>query len=41
VLAEGIEDDAQCARLAALGVDAGQGWLFGHPVPDPAPDRIR
>ncbi|WP_133379209.1 putative bifunctional diguanylate cyclase/phosphodiesterase [Klenkia marina] len=33
VLAEGIEDDAQCARLAALGVDAGQGWLFGRPVP--------
>lgn len=33
VLAEGIETDEQCARLARLGVDAGQGWLFGRPVP--------
>ncbi|MEI4279129.1 putative bifunctional diguanylate cyclase/phosphodiesterase [Klenkia terrae] len=33
VLAEGIETDEQCARLATLGVDAGQGWLFGRPVP--------
>ncbi len=33
VLAEGIETDEQCARLAGLGVDRGQGWLFGRPVP--------
>ncbi|WP_091069110.1 putative bifunctional diguanylate cyclase/phosphodiesterase [Klenkia brasiliensis] len=33
VLAEGIETDEQCTRLARLGVDAGQGWLFGRPVP--------
>ncbi|MCO7218450.1 bifunctional diguanylate cyclase/phosphodiesterase [Klenkia sp. PcliD-1-E] len=32
VLAEGIETDEQCARLAGLGVDAGQGWLFGRPM---------
>lgn len=38
VLAEGIETDEQCARLARLGVDAGQGWLFGRPVPT---DRLR
>ncbi|KQS67661.1 bifunctional diguanylate cyclase/phosphodiesterase [Modestobacter sp. Leaf380] len=32
VLAEGVETDEQCAHLAALGVDCGQGWLFGRPV---------
>ncbi|KQS57022.1 hypothetical protein ASG36_18730 [Geodermatophilus sp. Leaf369] len=35
VLAEGVETDAQCARLASLGIDRGQGWLFGRPVPHP------
>ncbi len=34
VLAEGIETDEQCARLASLGVDRGQGWLFGRAVPE-------
>ncbi|WP_225235149.1 putative bifunctional diguanylate cyclase/phosphodiesterase [Klenkia terrae] len=33
VLAEGVETDEQCARLARLGIDAGQGSLFGRPVP--------
>lgn len=33
VLAEGIETEEQADRLAALGVDRGQGWLFGRPVP--------
>ncbi|WP_157519387.1 bifunctional diguanylate cyclase/phosphodiesterase [Modestobacter sp. Leaf380] len=41
VLAEGIESDEQCARLAALGADRGQGWLFGRPVPaDQLPVRV-
>ncbi|SDP09944.1 diguanylate cyclase (GGDEF) domain-containing protein [Klenkia soli] len=33
VLAEGVETDEQCTRLARLGIDTGQGWLFGRPVP--------
>jgi diguanylate cyclase (GGDEF)-like protein len=33
VLAEGIETEEQHARLAAFGIDAGQGWLYGRPVP--------
>jgi diguanylate cyclase (GGDEF)-like protein len=41
VLAEGIETDEQCARLARLGVDAGQGWLFGRPVPADRLDDLR
>jgi diguanylate cyclase (GGDEF)-like protein len=32
VTAEGIETADQAARLAALGCDLGQGWLFGRPV---------
>jgi EAL domain-containing protein (putative c-di-GMP-specific phosphodiesterase class I) len=30
-LAEGIETEAELARLRAVGVQAGQGYLFGHP----------
>ncbi|MFJ5382795.1 EAL domain-containing protein [Cupriavidus sp. CER94] len=33
VVAEGIEDRAQADFLRAQGVDYGQGWLFGRPVP--------
>ena len=33
VLAEGIETEDQHDRLAAFGIDAGQGWLYGRPVP--------
>ncbi len=43
VLAEGIETTEQCARLAELGVDRGQGWLFGRPaaIPtQPVADRV-
>ncbi len=32
-VAEGIETDEQRARLTALGVDDGQGFLFARPVP--------
>ncbi len=31
VLAEGVETDEQCARLARLGIDSAQGDLFGSP----------
>lgn len=33
VLAEGVETEDQHRRLAGFGIDAGQGWLFGRPVP--------
>jgi len=33
VVAEGIEDEAQAEFLREQGVDFGQGWLFGRPVP--------
>ncbi|SDP09989.1 diguanylate cyclase (GGDEF) domain-containing protein [Klenkia soli] len=33
VLAEGIETEEQHARLAGFGIDSGQGWLYGRPVP--------
>lgn len=32
VVAEGIETDAQRLALLALGVDSGQGYLFGRPA---------
>jgi diguanylate cyclase (GGDEF)-like protein len=34
VVAEGVETHAQKARLAALGVDYMQGYLFGRPMPN-------
>ena len=33
VVAEGIETPAQLDALRTLGVDSGQGYLFGHPTP--------
>ncbi|MEX1057178.1 MAG: EAL domain-containing protein [Natronospirillum sp.] len=33
VIAEGVETQAQCSRLANYGCDAYQGFLFGRPVP--------
>jgi diguanylate cyclase (GGDEF)-like protein len=33
VVAEGVEESAQQNRLAALGCNRGQGWLFGRPMP--------
>jgi EAL domain-containing protein (putative c-di-GMP-specific phosphodiesterase class I)/GGDEF domain-containing protein len=35
VVAEGVEDAATLARLAALGCDFAQGWQIGHPQPIP------
>jgi EAL domain-containing protein (putative c-di-GMP-specific phosphodiesterase class I) len=41
LLAEGIERRADLARLRALGVDLGQGYLLGKPAAEPlAPRRI-
>ncbi len=34
VVAEGVEEPAQRDRLAALGVDYMQGYLFGRPMPN-------
>ena len=39
LLAEGIERRADLARLTALGVELGQGYLLGKPAPDPALPR--
>lgn len=33
VLAEGVETEEQAAALAPLGIDLGQGWLYGRPFP--------
>jgi diguanylate cyclase (GGDEF)-like protein len=41
VVAEGIETDAQCARLVELGFRLGQGYLFDHALPlDEAERRL-
>jgi EAL domain-containing protein (putative c-di-GMP-specific phosphodiesterase class I) len=33
IIAEGIETDVECEALRRLGIDLGQGFLFGHPAP--------
>ena len=37
ILAEGIETPHHLRMARALGATLGQGWLFGHPVPEPSP----
>ncbi len=37
VVAEGVETEQVAAEVSALGVDLGQGWLFGRPVRAAAP----
>jgi len=37
ILAEGIETSRHLQMARALGATLGQGWLFGHPVPEPPP----
>jgi EAL domain-containing protein (putative c-di-GMP-specific phosphodiesterase class I) len=32
VVAEGVESEQLAEEVTALGVDLGQGWLFGRPV---------
>jgi EAL domain-containing protein (putative c-di-GMP-specific phosphodiesterase class I) len=39
VLAEGIETEEQAQYARALGATLGQGFLFGHPSPEPARRR--
>lgn len=34
VIAEGVETDRQLERIAAIGCDTGQGWLFNHSLPE-------
>jgi EAL domain-containing protein (putative c-di-GMP-specific phosphodiesterase class I)/CheY-like chemotaxis protein len=36
LIAEGVETEAEASSLRALGVDLGQGYLFGRPEPLPA-----
>ncbi|MBD3618014.1 MAG: EAL domain-containing protein [Chromatiales bacterium] len=38
VIAEGIEEEAQCRELVAMGCEAGQGFLFARPMPAEALD---
>jgi EAL domain-containing protein (putative c-di-GMP-specific phosphodiesterase class I) len=33
LIAEGIETDAELATLRALGIELGQGYKLGRPVP--------
>ena len=40
VTADGIEDERQALALTGVGCERGQGWLFGRPVVQPAPDRL-
>lgn len=41
VIGEMIEDEAQAAAAASMGVRYGQGWLYGKPAPSLVPARAR
>ena len=40
IIGEGLDTLAELAMLSELGVDYGQGWLFGHPHPLRAPREV-
>ncbi len=41
VIAEGIEESAQCQLLVSMGVESGQGFLFSRALPfDDAVDLL-
>ncbi len=35
IVAEGVEEQSEADALGSAGVDYGQGWLFGRPIPLP------
>ena len=41
IVAERIEVEAEAVALAEIGVEYGQGWLFGRPGPLPDTPSIR
>ncbi|MBW8804219.1 MAG: EAL domain-containing protein [Catenulisporales bacterium] len=40
VIAEGIETEYQYRRMCAMGIDLGQGWLFGRPLESEDADEL-
>ena len=40
-VAEMVEDEETAEMLRKIGVDYGQGFLFGRPAPEPKPAPIR
>lgn len=40
IVAERVETKAESEALRELGVEYGQGWLFGRPVPHPGAGRV-
>ncbi|MFL6112869.1 MAG: EAL domain-containing protein [Catenulispora sp.] len=40
VIAEGVETEYQYRRMCAMGVDLGQGWLFGKPLTGEDADEL-
>ena len=40
LIGEGLSTLEELAMLGELGIDFGQGWLFGHPTPLRAPNRV-
>ncbi len=40
IVAERVETKAESEALRELGVEYGQGWLFGRPAPHPGAGRV-